>query len=67
MCGHEMKLGGESWGAIGGICVPEALELMTEHRNGNYTLWRGGGGGEESNMRRGGRGGERRPSGAPET
>ena len=33
---------GESWGAIGGICVPEALELMTEHRNGNYILRRGG-------------------------
>ena len=37
-----MKLGVESWGAIGGIWVSEALELMTEHRTGNYTLWRGG-------------------------
>ena len=33
--------GGESWGATGGIWVLEALELMTEHRNGSYPL-RGG-------------------------
>ena len=38
-----MKLGVESWGAIGGIWVPEAVELMTQHRNGNYTLPRRGG------------------------
>ena len=41
------KGGGESWGATGGIWVLEALELMTEHRNGSYPLrggWQLGGG-----------------------
>ena len=32
--------GGESWGAIGGICVLEALRLRMEHGNGSY-IWRG--------------------------